>query len=546
MLRLLLCLSITLTWAGAVRGENAETLRVWLEGLDAGAVAEVHGEALHHPDLLAGVYRERDHSPLWTGDGPLAGERKALLAAIDASALHGLNPETYHASSLATLRDPLAIELLATDAFLAQARHRATGAVSPQALDPDWYLPDPEVDARELLERAARGEDGVADLLDGLWPDSEEYQRLLDERAHILALGETSTTRVPAGPLIRPGDRGDRVLALKENLLGPGDHTPVYDAVLEDHVRAFQRGAGLEPDGIVGPASLEVMNASRFSWIDRIDANLERWRWLPAHLPDTYVRVNIAAFSLRVIQANEDALRMDVIVGRPYRRTPVFTESIKYLVLNPDWTVPWKIAVQDKLPDLKTDASKLAAQGYEVRLEGSDAFVPVDEVDWGPVTRGNFRHLLRQRPGPMNALGEVKFMLPNPHAVYLHDTPNRDLFAKQERGFSSGCVRLSRPLELADWLLRNDGQAGKAARISELLDTGLTTTIYLRNPLPTYLVYFTAFTDGHGEVIFRRDLYDRDGAIVAALRAGGLAGGPAGGPAGDPAGGAVPSHGVMP
>ncbi len=522
--RLLLCLSVALTAAGAVRGENAETLRVWLEGLDAGAVAEIHGEPLQQPDLLAGVYRDRDHRPLWTRGGPLSGERAALLAAIDASELHGLNPETYHASSLATLRDPLAIELLATDAFLTLTRHRATGAVSPQDLDPDWHLIAPEVDARALLDRAVDGEAGVAALLDGLWPDSDEYRRLLDERARILALGETSTARVPAGPLIRPGDSGERVLALKERLLGPGQHTAVYDTDLETAVRAFQRGAGLEPDGIVGPASLQVMNASRFSWIDRIDANLERWRWLPAHEPDTYLRVNIAAFSLRVVQENEDALRMDVIVGRPYRRTPVFTESIKYLVFNPDWNVPWKIAVQDKLPDLKTDASRLAAQGYEVRLEGSDGFVPVDDVDWSQVTRSNFRHLLRQRPGPMNALGQVKFMLPNAFAVYLHDTPNRDLFAKQERGFSSGCVRLSRPLELADWLLRNDGQSSQAARIGELLEGGATTAIYLRTPLPTYLVYFTAFTDEQGEVIFRRDLYERDGAIVAALRAGGLAG----------------------
>jgi len=546
LIRLLLCLSVALTGAGAVHGDTAEALRVWLEGLDAGGGAEVHGEPLHHPDLVAGVYRDRDHRPLWTGDGPLAGQRAALAAAVEASALHGLNPAAYHADALATVKDPLAIELLATDAFLTQARHRATGAVSPRALDPEWFLIAPEVDARALLDLAARGEADVGALLEDLWPDNDEYRRLLEERARILALGETSTARVPAGPLIRPGDSGERVLALKERLLGPGEHTPIYDTELGEAVRAFQRGAGLEPDGIVGPASLEVMNASRFSWIDRIDANLERWRWLPAHQPDTYLRVNIAAFSLRVIQANEDALRMDVIVGRPYRRTPVFTETIKYLVLNPDWNVPWKIAVQDKLPDLKADASKLAAQGYEVRLEGSDTFVPVDQVDWTPVTRGNFRHLLRQRPGPMNALGQVKFMLPNPHAVYLHDTPNRDLFAKQERGFSSGCVRLSRPLELADWLLRNDGQTSQAARIRELLDGGETTTIYLRQPLPTYLVYFTAFTDEAGEVIFRRDLYERDGAIVAALRAGGRAGGSAGGPAGGLASYPAGSTGALP
>jgi len=136
------------------------------------------------------------------------------------------------------------------------------------------------------------------------------------------------------------------------------------------------------------------------------------------------------------------------------------------------------------------------------------------------VTRGNFRHLLRQRPGPMNALGQVKFMLPNSHAVYLHDTPARELFGKQERGFSSGCVRLSRPMDLAAWILEHDGRSADVARIPQIVESGETVTIYLNKPLPTYLVYFTAFTDDAGEVVFRRDLYQRDGAIVAALRAG--------------------------
>jgi murein L,D-transpeptidase YcbB/YkuD len=155
-----------------------------------------------------------------------------------------------------------------------------------------------------------------------------------------------------------------------------------------------------------------------------------------------------------------------------------------------------------------------------VRQDGGDDFLPVTSVDWGDVTPATFHYLLRQRPGPLNALGKVKLMLPNPYAVYLHDTPTRDLFLRQERSFSSGCVRLSRALELASWVLANDGQVETARRLPDIADSGATVTLHLASPLPTFLVYFTAFTDAAGEVVFRRDIYQRDAALIAALRKG--------------------------
>jgi len=300
--------------------------------------------------------------------------------------------------------------------------------------------------------------------------------------------------------------------------MGPGDYSSVYDADLEHEVKAFQLAAGLEPDGLVGDGTLEVLNASRGSWIDRIDANLERWRWLPRATPSTYIRVNIASYRLRVIEDGETALAMNVIVGKPYRRTPVFTETMKYLVFNPYWNVPFSIATKDKLPLLKTDAAAEAAKGFDAKPRGSEVFVPVDAIDWTDVTRRGFDYLLRQRPGPQNALGQVKFMLPNPYSVYLHDTPSRELFAKQERGFSSGCVRLERPMVLAQWLLARDGHRD-AGRVDALIASAETSTIYLRKPVPVYIVYFTAFVDDDGHVAFRRDVYERDRAIVEALRA---------------------------
>ena len=181
--------------------------------------------------------------------------------------------------------------------------------------------------------------------------------------------------------------------------------------------------------------------------------------------------------------------------------------------------MPFSIATKDKLPLLQANAGAEAAKGFEAKAHGSDTFVAVDAIDWTNVRRGSFNYLLRQKPGPMNALGQVKFMLPNPYAVYLHDTPNRELFAKQERSFSSGCVRLAQPMELMNWLLRLDGQ-NLSREIGSALEKGETRTVYLNTPIPTYIVYFTAFVDDNDTVVFRRDIYGRDKILVEALRGG--------------------------
>ncbi len=503
--------------------DAVERIRMFLEGVDAGDVASIAGRQLNEPELLSRLYRDNDHEPLWLPGSPLAGEVDDLIAAIGESAAHGFNPERYHRSALENVARAenatgmLARELLLTDAFLTQALHRGRGAVEPPNLDADWQLPQAEVDAVALLSTTASRGRNVSEALEALWPASEEYAKLVERRAEILASGDESTVRVANGPILRPGQTSDRIIVLKERLLGPGDYSGLYDENLREAVIAFQSSAGLEPDGLVGDNTLEILNATRVSWIDRIDANLERWRWLPRSTPETYLRANIAAFTLRGFQDGEQTLAMNVIVGRPYRQTPVFTETLKYLVLNPSWNVPYSIATRDKLPLLKSDAAAEARKGYEAKPATSDTFVSVDAIDWSQVTTRNFNYLLRQRPGPENALGEVKFMMPNPYAVYLHDTPSRELFARTERSFSSGCIRLERPRDLIFWLLERDNPAA-ARQVEEQLASGATHTINLRQPVPVYIVYFTAFTDDAGQVVFRRDIYDRDRIVVDALR----------------------------
>jgi len=499
-------------------------IRSFLEGLDAGDVPVFAGRQLNEPALLSWVYQSTDHEPIWLRGAPLEKEAPQMLMAISESVGHGFSAERYHRSALEALMmagdeaAELAREILLTDAFLSQALHRARGAVYPPNLDADWQVPQAEVDAGAVLLDVIRTGGSVVERLNSLWPTDEEYGRLLKRRAEIAASGDGMTVQIAAGPTLKPGQSNDRVLMLKQRLLGPGEYSTLYDDDLRREVIAFQRSAGLEPDGAVGENTLEVLNATRVSWIERIDANLERWRWLPRQTPDTYIRVNIAAFVLRAIEDGEPVLTMNVIVGKPYRRTPVFTETIKYLVLNPYWNVPYSIATKDKLPLLKADPAALAAQGFETKPNGSDVFVSVDAIDWQDVTPRNFNYLLRQRPGPENALGQIKFMLPNPYSVYLHDTPSRELFARQERSFSSGCIRLEQPLRLAEWLLTREHHPD-ADRIGRLLAAGDTQTIHLKQPMPTYIVYFTAFSLEDGEVTFRRDIYGRDRQLIEALRA---------------------------
>ncbi|WP_290581392.1 murein L,D-transpeptidase [Ketobacter sp.] len=502
----------------SARADTSVELRQYLESLDAGSPAIVADQRLLAAKELQRFYRQRQHQAVWV-DNEVSEQLVAdLIAAIESSGQHGFLPDNYH---LALLQreglHPLARELLATDAFLAQARHRQNGVLDPKTIDPEWSLSRETRDPVGLLNEAlAQGQ--IQATLNGLWPIHQEYQALLDKRAQLLAMQDTETAEVPPGPALKPGMQGERVTLLKQRLLGPGEYSDAFDATLEASVRAFQAAAGLDVDGVVGAATLERLNASHFSWIDRVDANLERWRWLPDVLPETYLRVNIAAFSLRAIRNNKDDYRMNVIVGKPFRRTPVFSESMKYFVYNPYWNVPPSIATKDKLPLLRKDAGALESIGYEVKVPHQSQFIGVSQVDWTGVTPRNFNYVLRQQPGPKNALGSLKFMLPNPYAVYLHDTPDHNLFQKQERGFSSGCVRLSDPLGLAYWVLNTDGQSQSRQDIQQQIDSRETRTVYLKKPIPVYIVYLTAFVDENGEVVFRRDLYQRDQPIVRQLR----------------------------
>lgn len=506
------------------RIEFATALRERLAAPATDAPLAVRGEPLLDPALLRDFYAERGYAPLWAHAHGASHQPDVaeLLQALESARAHGLDPDTYHADALATLRrDPAAapdLELLATDAFLRQALHRAHGLLTPTDVDPEWHLLANEVEPRAVLAQLAEGLP-PAFALDDLWPRAPDYWALLDEKRRLRARGAAPPATVSAGPLLRLHDVGTRVLELRARLgVAPLDD-PCFDAGLDAAVRALQQEQGLAVDGVVGPNTLQLLNMTDAERIRHIDVNLERWRWLMRVLPDTRIQVNVAEFELDVVESGQQVLSMGVIVGTPFRRTPVFSEPMRYLVLNPYWNVPRRIAVEDKLPLLQKDPAALAAMGYEARFAQADAPVlPVDAIDWSAMTRSDFNYLLRQRPGPDNALGRIKFILPNPYAVYLHDTPARELFARSHRAFSSGCIRLEHAMQLADWVLRNQPEWTRT-RLDEVLAAGEPVDVPLRQTVPVLVLYLTVTTDGSGRVFYRPDLYGRDEPVAAALAA---------------------------
>jgi murein L,D-transpeptidase YcbB/YkuD len=515
----------------------AEALRTRLERAGTPMRLEVRGDSIMAVASMPRFYERRAYQPAWASAGrpsAVAGELPALLRRAD---LDGLRPADYHLEALERLVDEggagwdaarLAdLDLLLTDAFLLYGSHLLSGRINPETLDPEWRANRRGTDLVPVLERALDGE-GVAAALDGLRPPQEGYRRLRDVlRRYRAVAADGGWPVVPPGPTLRLGARDARVPSLRQRLALSGDLADLeaadpqtFDAALERAVRRFQGRHGLEVSGVVDAAAIEALNAPVEQRTRQLELNLERWRWLPQHLGTRHILVNIAAFALDVVEDGRPVLDMRVVVGRPYRRTPVFSDTLRYLVLSPTWHVPRNIAVQDKLPQIKRDPGYLAAQRMRVYLPHEGALTELDPatVDWANVTAARFPYVLRQDPGPLNALGRVKFMFPNSYTVYLHDTPTRDLFARAERDFSSGCIRIERPIELAEYLLRDDPRWTRQA-ILGAVGAGVERTVWLRTPIPVHLLFWTAWADEEGVVQFRKDLYGRDARLDAALRA---------------------------
>jgi len=470
------------------------------------------------PQATADFYADDASALVWQDNS----HYDQLLLALEALADHGLNPTHYHLQELNALRDaPRQRDRYATDAWFSAAAHMLYGKLNPTTVEPDWTAASREADLAASLRQALADGDIVASLA-RFAPRQPQYQTLLDEYRQLRQQSEEPVDAVPAGPVLRSGMIGDRVSALQRRLeqlgvLGPAYQQGLVDVVTDEAVRIFQAMNDLDADGLVGPATLSALNLGPREKLDKLRVNLERWRWLPDDLGQRHVQVNIAGFNVTTWESGVPVRTHLAIVGRTYRKTPVFSDQIEYLVFNPWWEVPPSIAKVDKLPLFRQQPQLVRELGFQV-LDRSGQVLDTDSIDWNRVTPGSFSYRLRQEPGENNALGQVKIMFPNAHNVYLHDTPTRGLFEQRQRAFSSGCVRTQFPLELAAWLLQ-ETPGWDRQRIETTVNSGRETRVNLASRVPVHILYFTALSELYGGIRYLDDIYQRDAAVLAGLRA---------------------------
>ena len=514
-------------------GPVAESLRERLEQWETSGRLTVGDTALVSEKALLRLYADGGYRPYWTAE-----KLATLRDLLRDSEQDGLTPGDYHLEALARIAatagagapDPPTLanrDLLATDAFTMLLHDLYLGKVDPETLDPHWNFERRPLDEERAFGaiEAALASGQLAEAAAKARPDHWWYEKARASLAEYRAIAARGGwPSVPPGPALKTGAAGPRVAALRQRLAATGELSgrPLdnggerFDEPLAAAVRAFQEGHRLTADGAVGASTLAELNVPVAARILQIRVNLERARWVLHEIPaGPAVLVDIAGFEVSYLRDRQALWSARIQVGKPYRQTPIFKAVIDHVVFNPTWTVPPTILSKDVLPAVRKDPGYLAAKKLDV-LDRNGRPVDPATIDWAKATAKNFPYMLRQGPGPDNALGRVKIMFPNPHFVYLHDTPSKALFEKDERAFSSGCIRVERPFELVERLL-DDPKTWNAETMAQAVAAGTTRTVRLPNPVPVLLMYWTIVPSDDGHTVFKRDPYGRDGRLAKAL-----------------------------
>jgi murein L,D-transpeptidase YcbB/YkuD len=477
------------------------------------------------PDWAAvqAFYAERAHAPLWLEGTRLSARGRALVAAFARAETEGLDPKRYRVGpqsghgATRSAANAAALELTLSGRLLRYARDVRRGRVPPR-IRYHGIVPV-AVDRAAILRKAAAAA-GIDAFMADLAPHAPAYRRLRAALKRYRAIAASGGwPSVPAMKGLAIGQAAPGIVLLRRRLQATGDLKPnvsstaIFDRETMDALRRFQRRHGLAADGKPGAFSRAAMNVPVKRRIATLVLNLERLRWVPDHFADRVV-VNAAAFRLRAIRGNKVRLTSAVIVGACHQPTPQFATWVTGVQFNPYWYVPASIAAREILPRLRRDPGYLKRSGMTVLTKSG---VPIDpsKINWKKLKYMPYR--LRQRPGPGNALGRIRILMPNPHNVYLHDTSSPKLFKRRRRAFSHGCIRVARPAELAAFLL--NGQAGwDLAAVRRAAAARPQRQVLLDRPIPVFIAYYTAWVADDGAVQFREDLYRRDGRLAAALQ----------------------------
>jgi murein L,D-transpeptidase YcbB/YkuD len=485
------------------------------------------------------LYESANFVPLWIkGDQPTS-QATYLIETLRASRLKGLNPSDYDAESLATksrsLKGASAVAEASFDASLTQATMRyisdlRIGRVNPKHLKVDIDVQSKKYDLPEFIAQQVVSAGNLQSVLDQIEPPYSGYRRIestLKQYLDLAAKGDGA--KVPGGTkAIAPGDAyaGTAQLAERLRLIGDLPQTGSFDSysgALVEGVKHFQARHGLATDGKLDAATLRELNTPLSARVQQIDDALERWRWMPTEFQQPPVLVNIPEFRLRAYSEDHQlALSMNVVVGKAApTQTPVFTDDIRFIVFRPYWNVPPGILRRTVIPGIMKNSGYLARERFEVTDSSGRLVSPNDDLVEG-LRSG--KYFVRQKPGPTNALGLIKFMFPNTYSVYLHSTPSTELFSRSRRDFSSGCIRLEKPAELANVLLRNqlDGQQPwTLALVQTAMDSGRDNRqVNLAVKIPVLILYVTAVAEEDGTVHFFDDIYGHDKRLNALLAKG--------------------------
>jgi murein L,D-transpeptidase YcbB/YkuD len=509
-------------------------IRKLADDLASGEGVKIENEKIYAQTVLGKFYQHINYAPAWKDPDALIEAVEVLKGSFE----DGLVPEDYHVDVLISIIEKLKssentgavdyewvakFDLLLTDAVILYAYHLMEGKVDPHSIDVQWnfgYAELPGGDGK-LLAQAIENHTLLVEI-HKLRPQIPDYAKLMRELGEYRLIAEYGGWgKISGGGKIDPGDADPRIADIRSRLEATGDlhnlndmDSELYDKELEKDVRSFQDRHGLDNDGIIGKATFAAMNEPVEAKINQIRVNLERFRWVMHNLTENFIVVNIARYKAYLIEDSEQEFSTNVMVGTDENKTPVFKAKLEYIEFNPTWTVPRSITVKEMIPKIKKDHDYLSDRNM-VLLNSSGKIVPMSSVNFDEISSKNFPYVIRQEPGPGNALGEVKFIFPNKYAVYLHDTPSKYLFSKASRSFSHGCIRTQNPIALAEAIL--EGSKWDKQKIRETLDSKKTTRALLDEPVDVLLLYWTAGLYQEDRVFFFPDIYKRDKPILDKL-----------------------------
>jgi L,D-transpeptidase YcbB len=511
-----------------------ELIKAKLDELAADKETEIAGEKFHSVEYVTNLYAKNDYNPFWTGPGSIEDAINGINRAYE----DGLQTADYHLDAILRLQGELAfaevdkvekagkiaeLDLLLTDGVIFYADHLLYGKINPVTIVQTWnfgFAPIPDLNASTLTEYITGHE--ISSRLKDLRPNMPIYDTLLSILARYRDIERKGGWQlISTGGKIEPGQHDFRIPAIRHRMQITGDlsaddtlTSDLYDKILEKDIEAFQSAHALDPDGIIGAGTFRELNVPVEGRIGALRVNLERVRWVSGNLPENYIIVNIAAFWLIMVKYNKIVHSTPVVVGKPLNKTPIFRDKMRYIEFNPSWMQPTSIIKNETVPMMKKDSAYLGKNHLELLdLKGNP--VPAANLDMKKLSASHFPYLVRQQPGPWNALGQIKFMFPNKYDIYLHDTPSKSLFSRGSRAFSHGCIRVYKPIDLAEKLLAGTDYDRK--KINDIISTRVTTRVNLPQPLDILLLYWTCGIDKNGKLFFVPDIYDRDPAVLREL-----------------------------